>query len=99
MLRGRVRIASAVAQRPQHVVAEAIERAENAFGVELLVSASGTEEGWRSAAEGIQWQPPAPPAWPGKRPFGETDNNAVSMEPTAGLEPATCGLRNRCSTN
>jgi hypothetical protein len=26
-------------------------------------------------------------------------NTADELEPTIGLEPMTCGLRNRCSTN
>jgi hypothetical protein len=37
-----------------------------------------------------------------EKPMGFTDEDfwrIVALEPPFGLEPKTCGLRNRCSTN
>mgnify|MGYP000007870532 CR=1 FL=1 len=35
----------------------------------------------------------------GPHDFGGPENPPVFLEPSIGLEPTTCGLRNRCSTN
>src|SRR5579875_281428 len=36
---------------------------------------------------------------PARTRINSRDLPPEKLEPTAGLEPATCGLRNRCSTN